>query len=87
MLFTWTLDPKSWRHDFTLDPSERYPLPLYQIHGSHDHVLMCNHTKPDKIIPGGRHVLPLYKADEINRFIESIMAEKTIALQGDMANG
>ena len=75
MLFTWTFDPKSWQHDFTLDPSERYPFPLYQIHGAHDRVLMCNHTKPDKIIPDGRHVLPLYKADEINRFIESVMAE------------
>ena len=74
MMFSWALDPKSWRHDFTLDPSERYPFPLYQIHGRHDHVLMCNHTKPDQIIEGGRHVLPLYKADEVNRFIESVMA-------------
>jgi pimeloyl-ACP methyl ester carboxylesterase len=74
MLFTWTHDPKTWRHDFTLDPSERYPFPLYQIHGRQDHVLMCNHTTPDKIIDG-RHVLTLYKADEVNRFIESVMAE------------
>ena len=74
MMFTWTLDPKTWRHDFTLDPSERYPFPLYQIHGTHDHVLMCNHTTPDKTI-NGRHVLPLYKADEVNRFIESVMTE------------
>ncbi|MCL2623748.1 MAG: alpha/beta hydrolase [Planctomycetaceae bacterium] len=74
MLFTWALDPKSWRHDFTLDPSERYPFPLYQIHGRRDRVLMCDHTKPDTIIDGS-HVLPLFKADEINRFIESVMAE------------
>ena len=74
MLFTWTLDPKSWRHDYSLDPSERYPFPLYQIHGRHDHVLICSRTKPDTIIDG-RHVLPLYKADEVNRFIESVMAE------------
>ena len=74
MLFTWALDPKSWRHDFTLDPSERYPFPLYQIHGKRDRVLKCDHTKPDTIIDG-RHVLPLFKADEVNRFIESVMAE------------
>jgi hypothetical protein len=74
MLFTWAHDPKSWRHDYTLDPSKRYPFPLYQIHGKQDRVLMCNHTKPDKSI-NGRHVLTLYKADEVNRFIESVMAE------------
>jgi len=74
MLFTWVLDPKSWRHDFTLDPSERYPFPLYHIHGKRDRVLLCNNTKPDTIIDG-RHVLPLFKADEINRYIESVMAE------------
>jgi len=74
MLFTWTLDPKSWRHDFTLDPSERYPFLLYQIHGTHDHVLICSHTTPNMTV-NGRHVLPLYKADEVNRFIESVMAE------------
>jgi len=74
MLFTWTLDPKSWRHDFTLDPSARYPFPLYQIHGKRDRVLKCDNTKPDCIIDGG-HVLPLYKADVVNRFIESVMAE------------
>jgi pimeloyl-ACP methyl ester carboxylesterase len=74
MLFTWTLAPKSWRHDFTRDPAERYSFPIYQIHGSHDHVLMCNHTKPDLIVDG-RHVLTLYRADEVNRFIESAMSE------------
>jgi hypothetical protein len=74
MLFIWALDPKSWRHDFTLDPSERYPFPLFQIHGRQDRVLMCDSTIPDKIIDG-RHVLPLFKADEVNRFIESVMVE------------
>ena len=74
MLFTWTFDRKSWRHDFTLDPSERYLFPLYQIHGRRDRVLMCDRTKPDTIIDGG-HVLPLFKADEVNRFIESVMAD------------
>ena len=74
MLFTWTLCPKSWRHDFTLDPTERYPFPIYQIHGMHDHVLMCSHTKPDRIVDG-RHVLPLYRTEEVNGFIESVMAE------------
>ncbi len=74
MLFTWTLDPKSWRQDFTLDPAERCDFPIRQIHGSHDHVLMCDHTKPDRIIDG-RHVLTLYRAGEVNRFIESVMAE------------
>ena len=74
MLFTWALDPKSWRHDFTFDPSERYPFPLYQIHGKRDRVLKCDNTKPDKTIDGG-HVLPLFRADEVNRYIESVMAE------------
>ena len=74
MLFTWAFDPKSWRHDFRLDPSERYPFPLYQIHGKRDRVLACDSTNPDAVIDGG-HVLPLYKADEVNRFIESVMAE------------
>ena len=74
MLFTWTLVPKSWRHDFTLDLTERYSFPFYQIHGSRDHVLMCDHTKPDKIVDG-RHVLTLYRAEEVNNFIRSVMAE------------
>ena len=80
MLFTWAFDTKSWRQDFTLDPSERYPFPLYQIHGKRDRVLVCSSTKPDTVIDGG-HVLPLYKPDEVNRYIESVMTETEKAEQ------
>ena len=82
MMFTWAFDTTSWRHDFTLDPTARYAFPLYQIHGKRDRVLMCQRTNPDTIIDGG-HVLPLYKADEINRFIESVMTETGGLAAGD----
>ena len=66
MLFTWANNSKSQRSV----PS----FPIYHIHGRGDRVLPCGLTTPDKIIDG-RHVLPLYQAQEVNRFIESVMEE------------
>jgi pimeloyl-ACP methyl ester carboxylesterase len=74
MIYTWVLAPKTWREDFTKDVAERCDFPVYHIHGSDDRLLLCRKTNPDKIIPG-RHVLTLFQADEVNRYLASVMTD------------
>jgi pimeloyl-ACP methyl ester carboxylesterase len=74
MIYAWVLHPKTWREDFTKDVAERCDFPVYHIHGANDRLLLCHKTKPDKIIPG-RHILPLFQADEVNRYIAAVMVE------------
>ncbi|MDR1492792.1 MAG: alpha/beta hydrolase [Planctomycetaceae bacterium] len=74
MIYVWILDPKTWREDFTKDVAEWCDFPVYHIHGANDRLLLCNKTKPDKIVLG-RHLLPLFQADEVNRYLASVMAE------------
>ena len=86
MLFTWALDPSSWRSDHERDIRERYDFPVYHIHGGKDRVLPASRTTPDQIIPDGRHVLPLYCAEEVNRFIADVMGINTENVLFDVAS-
>jgi len=47
--------------------------PVFQIHGDRDRVLPCRLTRPDVIVPGAGHLLPLTHADAVNEFLRSRM--------------
>jgi pimeloyl-ACP methyl ester carboxylesterase len=47
--------------------------PLFQIHGDRDRVLPCRLTRPDVVVPGAGHLLPLTHADAVNEFLRSRM--------------
>ena len=69
-VFKWSLSRiLDWRS--TPSPS----CPIHQIHGDRDRVLPMRHTHPDKIVPGGGHVISLTHATEVNDFIHSTIAE------------
>ena len=42
---------------------------VFQIHGSADRTLPIRHTRPDVVIPGGGHDLPLTNAAAVTQFI------------------
>lgn len=43
--------------------------PVHSIHGSDDEIIPLKNVTPDAIIPGGRHLISLTHAEEVNRFI------------------
>jgi pimeloyl-ACP methyl ester carboxylesterase len=50
------------------------PAPLadatvFQIHGSRDPMIPARRVKPDRLIPGGGHLINISHADEVNSFI------------------
>jgi pimeloyl-ACP methyl ester carboxylesterase len=47
--------------------------PVFQIHGDRDRILPCRLTRPDVIVPGAGHLLPLTHADAVNQFLRSRM--------------
>ncbi len=47
--------------------------PLFQIHGDRDRILPCRLTRPDVIVPGAGHLLPLTHTDAVNHFLRSRM--------------
>jgi pimeloyl-ACP methyl ester carboxylesterase len=47
--------------------------PLFQIHGDRDRIFPCRLTRPDVIVPGAGHLLPLTHADAVNEFLRSRM--------------
>ena len=61
-------------------------FPIFQIHGDRDRILPPGRMRPDRIIPGGGHVLSLTHAGEVNRFIaESLDRIETGAATGPAA--
>jgi pimeloyl-ACP methyl ester carboxylesterase len=44
-------------------------VPIYQIHGAADRTLPIRCTRPDVVVPGAGHLLPLTHADAVNNFI------------------
>jgi len=50
-------------------------VPIRQIHGDRDRVLPHTLTTPDRLVPGGGHVLPMTHAKEVNEFLRDGIAE------------
>jgi pimeloyl-ACP methyl ester carboxylesterase len=44
-------------------------VPVYQIHGAADRTLPVKYTRPDIVVPGAGHLLPLTHAKIVNDFI------------------
>lgn len=44
-------------------------VPVHHIHGDHDWVFPVRKVKPDRIVPGGVHVLNLSHPHEVNAFV------------------
>ncbi|MDB5291507.1 MAG: hypothetical protein JWL69_2748 [Phycisphaerales bacterium] len=49
------------------------PAPIYAIHGEIDEVIPLANVSPDEVIPGGRHLIHLTHAKEVNHFLASRM--------------
>ena len=54
------------------DPNGR-SMPIHQIHGDRDHVLPHHLTRPDVLVPGAGHLLPLTHPEAVNDFLEKDM--------------
>ncbi|MDB5302039.1 MAG: hypothetical protein JWO87_3702 [Phycisphaerales bacterium] len=54
------------------DPS----APVHAVHGENDEVIPVANVKPDEIIPGGRHLIHLTHAREVNHFLADRMGLK-----------
>jgi hypothetical protein len=49
------------------------PHSIFHIHGSHDWVLPYRFVKADYTIRKGGHLLPLYKAKELNELLMELI--------------
>ena len=58
----------TWQEDF-----HAADVPVHHIHGAQDHILPPQYTRPDVIVPGAGHVLSLSHAEEVNRFLETVL--------------
>ena len=47
--------------------------PVYSIHGERDEIIPLRNVRVDQVVPGGRHLINLEKAGEVNRFLEEKM--------------
>lgn len=50
-------------------------VPIFQIHGPHDRVIPAKYVEPDVLLPSGGHLINLTHADEVNAFIEKVIAK------------
>ena len=48
-------------------------IPVVHLHGDRDRVLPASLTRPDVLVPGGGHVLPLTHPETVNEFLRSQM--------------
>lgn len=65
---------------WSLDQIVRWPdapvvtCPIWHIHGDRDRVLPASRTSPNRIVPGGGHVLTLTHPSAVNDFIAECLA-------------
>jgi pimeloyl-ACP methyl ester carboxylesterase len=56
------------------EPSPIGETPVFQIHGARDQIIPAKCVQADEIIHDGGHLINLTHADEVNRFIKSVIA-------------
>lgn len=44
-------------------------VPVYHIHGSHDRLIPLRLVRPDRVVPGGGHLLTLTHPQEVTTFL------------------
>jgi pimeloyl-ACP methyl ester carboxylesterase len=49
-------------------------IPVWQIHGSNDRTLPIENTRPDVVVSGGGHLLPVTHGRAVNAFLQERMA-------------
>lgn len=70
------------------DPPNRWPCPIYHIHGDKDVLIPIGGVEPDEIIPGGGHLINMTHPEQVNRFIERYLLTSTdVAGQTTFQNG
>jgi pimeloyl-ACP methyl ester carboxylesterase len=47
--------------------------PVYSIHGERDEIIPLRNVRVDQVVPGGKHLINLETAEEVNRFIAEKM--------------
>jgi len=52
------------------------PMPVYHIHGSDDELIPAVSVQPDRLIPGGGHLLNVTHAADVNEFIRTRSASE-----------
>lgn len=63
----WKYEDKDWR------ALAQAGVRIHQIHGEKDWVIPMFKGHPDKVIPGGKHLINMTHADAVNEYIESRM--------------
>ena len=53
--------------------NEILPEPYFHIHGSSDEILPIKYTHPTHIIPNGKHLMVMTKAEELNLLLNEIL--------------
>lgn len=62
----WDPEPNGWS------------VPIHHIHGDRDRVLPHRLTKPDVLVPGAGHLLPLTHPEAVNEFLKRRLGPRTI---------
>lgn len=68
MMLDWAYRPRS-----TQEKPVAEGFPTFQIHGTRDPLLPIRRTRPDVIVPGGRHLLTLTHPDRINSLLREFV--------------
>ena len=55
------------------------PVPVHHIHGSDDRLIPLRLVKPDRIVPGGGHLLTLTHPQQVNAFLVETVSERSYA--------
>jgi pimeloyl-ACP methyl ester carboxylesterase len=51
-------------------PADAFDFPILHIHGDADTTLQHHLTTPDRLVSGGRHILPLTHPWQVNQFLQ-----------------
>jgi pimeloyl-ACP methyl ester carboxylesterase len=59
--------------------AEEWPCPVFHLHGDADPIFPLRFTRPDRVISGGGHALPLSHPYVVNQFLRECMERATVA--------
>lgn len=54
---------------------EHLGVPVWEVHGSHDRVIPVQRVTPDRVVPGGGHLVNVTHAPEVNAFLAEMLAK------------
>lgn len=53
----------------------QWPCRVWHLHGDNDPIFPARRTKPDQLVPGGGHLLPLTHPFVVNRFLSDVITK------------